>query len=99
MWDIALLIVALSLMIFIGTLTINVKANETWVKVKVKINDEINAAWCRLVPGKPKTFFNMDGQRISGERILFVEPCLDSNIDNTIPCEIEKLPSQIPPFR
>ena len=97
MWHIVILIIAL--IIFVGTLTINVRANETWVKVKIKINDEIKASWCRLVPGKPKTFFNMDGRQIHGDRISLVEPCLDSNIDNCIPCEIEKLPSQTPPFR
>lgn len=97
MWIIALIIISISLLIFISTLRIRV--NETWVKVKIRINDEINASWCRLVPGKPKTFFNMDGRKIHGDRISFVEPCLDSNIDNTIPCEIDKLPSQKPPFR
>lgn len=76
-------------MIFFGTLMIAPpQINEdAWVKVKLKINSEIQACWCRVMPGRGVKFYTLDGHVIDQEesRVQVVEPCLESNTSHPIP--------------
>lgn len=60
---------------------------DAWVKVKVKINADIQACWCRVMPGQGVKFYTLDGQLINQEnsRVHIIEPCLESNTSHPIP--------------
>lgn len=62
---------------FWKTLNINVPTDDFWVKVKLRINDEVRASWCRVIPGIGVHFYNIEGHMIDKEsnRISIIEVC------------------------
>jgi hypothetical protein len=91
MWIFSALIVLAALMIFLGTLTIvpglSDQTQDAWIKVKLKINSQLAASWCRVTPGKGVKYYTLEGEIIdqSKDRVSIVEPCLNSNTAHPIP--------------
>lgn len=84
------------LLIFFGTITIKVPKktsdnicgiNDLWVKVKLRINSDIKASWCRVMPGIGVNYYSLDGIFIdrSKDRVSVIEICTDSNPINKVP--------------
>ena len=80
------IIVLICIGIFIGTVTIN-RGECSWVKVKLRVNNDIQAGWLQMKPGKGIEFFTLDKKPISQKknRISVIEPCLESSVNNSIP--------------
>ena len=82
-------VVLAAVLIFIGTLTLKPKHadDDAWIKVKLKINYDVLASWCRVIPGRGVKFYTLDGELIDQkkERVSIVEPCLDSSTAHPIP--------------
>lgn len=62
---------------------------DVWVKVKLKINSDVKASWCRVMPGRGVRFYDIEGQLINQaeNRVAVVEPCLESNVTHPIPSD------------
>lgn len=89
MWILPIIILIAALMIFFGTLNIKTEKtiDDVWVKVKVKINQHIQASWCRVIPGRGVKFYTLDGDVIDQKEnmVAVVESCLESNASHPIP--------------
>ena len=86
------------LLIFFGTITIKVpektldnicNINNPWVKVKLRINSDIKASWCRVIPGVGVNYYSLDGTLIdhNKDRVSVIEICTDSNPINKVPSD------------
>lgn len=79
----------IAVLIFIGTVTMkNPNINDDlWVKVKLRINSDIRASWCRVVPGRGVKFYHLNGKMIDQKenRVQVVERCLDSCAHHPVP--------------
>jgi hypothetical protein len=90
MWFWGLLTAIVSVVIFLGTITIKPKKIEDkdlWIKVKLNVGSlETSAGWCRIIPGKCVKFYTLDGSFIDQKKnkVKIVER-LDSSTDHSIP--------------
>ena len=87
---IILAITFMCVVMFFGTVSMQVKTQEDealWVKVKLKVNNDIQASWCKVSPGKGVEFYTLDGEEIDQKenRVSLIEPCLESSTNNPIP--------------
>ncbi len=77
------------LSIFFGTVNFVPKKidNDLWAKVKLKINSDICAGWCRVIPGKEVKFYKLDGSVIDHKKdnVIVIEKCEDSSTDHPVP--------------
>jgi hypothetical protein len=89
MWMAALFILAVVTLIFFSTITMKVHSydEDVWVKVKLSINSDIKAGWCRVMPGRGVNFYDLQGQLIDQNvnRVSIIEPCLESDAKHPIP--------------
>ncbi|MFW9878248.1 MAG: hypothetical protein ACFFG0_34640 [Candidatus Thorarchaeota archaeon] len=91
---ITLLVLSLATIIFFGTLNITPgsKDRSIWVKVRLQVGREIQACWCRIFPDKNYKYYTLDGKGIKKDcQVKFVEPCLDSGVNNPIPGSIDDI--------
>jgi hypothetical protein len=96
MWIAVLLILAVVFIIFFGTIAIKGTSydEDVWVKVKLNINSDMKAGWCRVIPGRSVNFYDIEGYIIDQKinRVSIVEPCLESGVQHPIPSDnISKL--------
>jgi hypothetical protein len=91
MWMMALFILAILFIIFISTITMKVYSydEDVWVKVKLRINSNMRAGWCRVTPGCGVKFYDIEGHLIDKDanRVSIVEPFLESGVQHPIPRE------------
>ncbi|MFA5758417.1 MAG: hypothetical protein WC942_03460 [Clostridia bacterium] len=59
---------------------------ESFTKMKIKINNEIRACWCKVLPDNSYVIYTLDGELINTKdnRIVLIEDCCDSRVINTI---------------
>jgi hypothetical protein len=91
MWMVALFILGVVVLIFLGTMNMKVHSHDedVWVKVKLRINSNMQAGWCRVIPGRGVKFYDIKGHLIDKDanRVSIIEPFLDSSVQHPIPRE------------
>lgn len=100
-WMFSLFCLTIAVLIFISTVTMKVPNmnDDLWVKVRLKINSDIRASWCRVIPGRGVKFYALDGKQIDQKenRVQVIERCLDSCTHHPIP-EDEKATTNLSDF-